>query len=157
MPEPKRGYQVRIKQPVRQSSITCIPTHSRSWYHQDRRTHIFFLSFSAFLCTVKEKTDLSTVCGNHCPTVAYCMWYTWRDLFIFLIYILMCYIPTIWANVRLVVWLDRVQFHGWSFTPAGPACLSVTVSSSKPKVEVHEHTGETVHTLTQFQYKQEHN
>ena len=28
--------------------------------------------------------------------------------------------------------------------PTGPICLSVTVSSSKPKVEIHEHTGEAV-------------
>lgn len=33
-----------------------------------------------------------------------------------------------------------------SIAPAGPGCLSVTVSSSKPKVEVHEHTGETAQT-----------
>lgn len=60
MPEPEGGYQVRIKQPARLSSITCIPSHSRSWYHRDRRTHTFFLSFSAFLCA-----DVCTVCGNH--------------------------------------------------------------------------------------------
>lgn len=29
-------------------------------------------------------------------------------------------------------------------TSAGPVILSVTVSSSKPTVEVHEHTGETL-------------
>lgn len=134
MPEPKRGYQVRIKQPVRQSSITCIPTHTRSWYRQDRRAHILSLLLCIFVSAQRAETCLLSV-----PTLVP--------------------LPRPYCNVlptdRMsscgfdsVTCQASVSFHGRSFIPAGPACLSVTVSSSKPRVEVHEHTGETVHADT---------
>lgn len=127
MPEPKRGYQVRIKQPVRQSSITCIPTHSRSWYHQDRRTHIFFLCIS--------------VHGQRKDRREYCLWKSLsHSSILYVIYVeRLVHLPHLYSHVLhtddlskceigCVTWQGSVS---WLIFHPCRSCLSVSDSEQQ--------------------------
>lgn len=52
---PKRGYQVGIRQLVRRSSITCIPARRRSWYHQDGDLHSLCVYVCVCVCEFTQK------------------------------------------------------------------------------------------------------
>lgn len=149
---PKRGYQVGMKQLVRPSSITHIPPDHCSWHHQDGATHSLSLSL-----TLSEKTYIRGVenelmlCMFMFIYVHICVgWLSLIFVFFFFYPFVIRHAPILRDVVNAAICepvLGELTVKTVYFIIAGPVCLSVTVSSSKPKVEVHEHTGETVQCL----------